>query len=415
MPDTIDKTLNQYEEYVNPAMARLFKFMGLATTEEKAEGIYIYDNEGKKYIDCLGGYGSINVGHRNKEVVEAVKSQLDKMALSSKILINRPMAQLSEMLAEITPGDLKYSFICNSGTEAVEGALKLAKIATGKKEIIATKGGFHGKSLGALSATGRDLFKEPFKPLLPGFKHVPFGDIEAVKEAVSTDTAAIIIEIIQGEGGVILPPDNYIEELRKLCDKEKILLIADEVQTGMARTGKMFACEHYKITPDIICLAKALGGGIMPIGAYVATDKLWQHYIDAPMLHTSTFGGNPLACVAAMATINYIEKNNLIEDTAEKGAYFLQGLKKLQENYPELIEESRGKGLLLGLEFTKEGIGGMLMSEAIQRGLLVAYTLNNEKIIRIEPPLTITKEEIDKVLSILEESLKTTQPFAEAL
>ncbi|WP_350342452.1 acetylornithine/succinylornithine family transaminase [Proteinivorax tanatarense] len=415
MADSIEKTLSQYEEYVNPAMARLFKFMGLANTEEKADGIYIYDNEGKKYIDCLGGYGSINVGHCNSQVVGAVKSQLDKMALSSKILINRPMAQLSELLADITPGDLKYSFICNSGTEAVEGALKLAKIATGKKEVIATKGGFHGKSLGALSATGRDLFKEPFMPLLPGFKHVPFGDIEAIENEINQETAAIIIEIIQGEGGIIVPPNNYVKQLRKLCDQNNILLIVDEVQTGMGRTGKMFACEHYDITPDIICLAKALGGGVMPIGAYVATDKLWEKYIDAPMLHTSTFGGNPLACVAAMETIKFIQEKDLIEKTAENGEYFLNGLRKLENKYPDLIEEVRGMGLLLGLEFTKEGIGGMLMSESIERGLLVAYTLNNEKIIRIEPPLTITKDEIDKVLSILEEGLQATQPFVEDL
>lgn len=411
----LEKTLESYEQYVNPAMARLFRFMGLATIEEKAEGIYIIDNTGKKYIDCLGGYGSINLGHSNKEIVEACKEQMDKMPLSSKILINSKLAELCEKLAEITPEGLKYSFICNSGTEAVEGALKVAKIATGKPEIIATKGGFHGKSLGALSATGRELFRTPFEPLLPGFKHVPFGDINAMKNAITENTAAIIIEIIQGEGGVILPPEGYIQNLRDLCTEKGVLLIVDEVQTGMARTGKMFASEHYNIKPDIMCLAKALGGGVMPIGAVIATEELWEKYIEAPLLHTSTFGGNPLACTAALKTIEIIQRDNLVEKTAEKGQYLLNKLTQLQEKYPTVIKEVRGMGLLIGIEFCKEGLGGMLMSEAIDKGLLVAYTLNNEKIFRIEPPLIITKEEIDEVISILDTCFGTVAMFAEDL
>lgn len=413
--DYLEKTLESYEKNVNPAMARLFRFMGLATIEERAEGIYIIDNNEKKYIDCIGGYGSINLGHSNKEIVEACKEQMDKMPLSSKVLINAKLAQLSEKLAEITPEGLQYSFICNSGAEAVEGALKLAKIATGKSEIIATKGGFHGKSLGALSATGRELFRSPFQPLLPGFKHVPFGDIQAMEAAITEDTAAVIIEIIQGEGGVILPPEGYITDLRALCTQKDVLLIVDEVQTGMGRTGKMFACEHYNLKPDIMCLAKALGGGVMPIGAFVSTEKLWEKFIEAPLLHTSTFGGNPLACVAALKTIEILMRDNIIEETAEKGEYFIDGLLKLQKKYPSVIKEVRGKGLLIGLEFSKEGIGGMLMSEVIDKGLLVAYTLNNEKIIRIEPPLIITQEEIDRVLQILDEAFATVAMFVEDL
>lgn len=413
--DYLQKTLESYEKNVNPAMARLFRFMGLATIEETADGVYIIDNNGKKYIDCIGGYGSVNLGHSNKEVVEACKEQMDKMPLSSKVLINSKLAQLCEKLAEITPEGLQYSFICNSGTEAVEGALKLAKIATGKPEIIATKGGFHGKSLGALSATGRELFRSPFEPLLPGFTHVPFGDLEAMEAAINENTAAVIIEIIQGEGGVILPPEGYITGLRKLCTDKGVLLIVDEVQTGMGRTGKMFACEHYDLKPDIMCLAKALGGGVMPIGAFVSTEKIWEKFIEAPLLHTSTFGGNPLACTAAIKTIEILKRDNLIEETAQKGQYFIDGLLRLQEKYPTVVKEVRGKGLLIGLEFSKEGIGGMLMSEVIERGLLVAYTLNNEKIIRIEPPLIISKEEIETVIKILDEAFSTVAMFVEDL
>jgi len=398
----VEETIEKYESYVNPAVARLFRFMGLATIEWEAQGAIIKDIDGKEYIDCLGGYGVFSCGHRHPRIIQAVKDQLDSMPLSSKILLSKQMADFAEALAEITPGDLQYSFFCNSGTEAVEGALKLAKIHTGKHKIIATKNAFHGKSLGALSATGRDLFREPFQPLLAGFSHVPFGDIEALDAMIDEDTAAVILEPIQGEGGIILPPPGYLAQVRRLCDETGVVMIADEVQTGLGRTGEMFAVDHYDVVPDIMTLAKALGGGVMPIGAYIARPKLWEKYIASPFLHTSTFGGNPLACSAGIATLQVIEEESLVEKAAVQGCYFLEKLVDLAARYPEVIKEVRGKGLLIGIELTKEGAGGMLMAELIESGILVAYTLNNPKVIRIEPPLMIPRVLIDKVLQAVE-------------
>jgi len=413
--EIISQTIDNYEEFINPAMAKLFRFMGLSTVEWDAEGSIIRDIDGKKYIDCLGGYGVFSLGHRHPKVVEAVKAQLDKMPLSSKVLFNKPMADLSALLASITPGDLQYSFIVNSGTEAVEGALKLARIHTGRRKIISTINSFHGKTLGALSATGRDLFRDPFKPLLHGFEHVPFNDSKALKEMIDQDTAAVIIEPIQGEGGIIVPSDEYLPEVRSLCDQYGALLICDEVQTGLGRTGAMFAADHYNVVPDILTTAKALGGGVMPIGAFTAIPSIWEKYITSPFLHTSTFGGNPLACVAAIATIHVLQEENIVARAAKTGAYFLEQLMTLQQTFPDVIQEVRGKGLMIGIELTKEGIGGLLMSELINKGVLVAYTLNNPKVIRIEPPLIISQELVDIVLKALADAIEMAHDMIEDL
>lgn len=411
----INETIEKYEKYINPAVAKLFRFMGLSTIEWEAQGNVIRDIEGKEYIDCLGGYGVFSLGHRHPKVVEAVKAQLDLMPLSSKVLFDKPMADLAELLAEITPGDLKYSFFVNSGAEAVEGSLKLARLHTGRTKIIATTNSFHGKTLGALSATGREMFRDPFQPLLTGFSHVPFGDIDSLREAVDDDTAAVIIEPIQGEGGIIVPPDTYLASVREICDKTGALLICDEIQTGLARTGKMFAAEHYNVIPDIITTAKALGGGVMPIGAFTARPHVWDKYIISPFLHTSTFGGNPLACAAGVAAIKVIKEEGLIHKAEKSGNYFLGKLRSLAKAYPQIIKEVRGKGLMIGIELTKEGIGGLILSEMIDKGVLIAYTLNNPKVIRIEPPLIITEQQIDYVIDAFTSALEKADSMLEDL
>lgn len=411
----ISQTIDKYEQYINPAMAKLFRFMGLSTIEWEAEGTIIRDIDGKEYIDCLGGYGVFSLGHRHPKVIEAVKQQLDFMPMSSKVLFDKPLADLAELLAEITPGDLQYSFIVNSGTEAVEGSLKLARVHTGRNKFVATTNSFHGKTLGALSATGRDMFREPFQPLLTGFSHVPFGDSDALSQVVDSETAAVIIEPIQGEGGIIVPPDSYLQAVRDICDKKGALLICDEVQTGLGRTGKMFAVEHSGVVPDIIATAKALGGGVMPIGAFTARPKVWDKYITSPFLHTSTFGGNPLACAAAIAAIGVIRDEELSQRAEQSGRYFIDKLSELAKTYPEVIAQVRGKGLMIGIELTKEGIGGLILSEMIDKGVLIAYTLNNPKVMRIEPPLIIEQQQIDYVITALSSALGKAQDMLDDL
>lgn len=411
----VEETISKYEKYINPAQAKLFRFMGLASVEGHAEGWIITDSEGRKFIDCLGGYGMFALGHRHPKVVEAVENALHTMPMCGKVLFNRQMADLAEALAEITPGDLQYSFFVNSGTEAVEGCLKVARLATKRKKFVAANNAFHGKTMGSLTATGRDLYRDPFKPLLEGFTHVPFGDFAAMEAAVDEETAAVILEPIQGEGGIIVPPAGYLRQVKELCEAKGTLFIADEVQTGIGRTGAWFGVNHEDVKPDLMACAKALGGGVMPIGAIIGTPKAWQGLIEAPFLHTSTFGGNQLACAAGVAAISVIKEENLLERGAETGAYLKAGLEKIAAEFPSVIKEIRGKGMMIGIELTKEGAGGMLMSLMIDKSIIVAYTLNNPKVIRMEPPLIMPKEVVDYVLDQFREAVATTASVIEDL
>lgn len=411
----VEETISKYEKYINPSQARLFRFMGLASVEGSAEGWTITDSEGKQFIDCLGGYGMFALGHRNPAVVKAVEDALHTMPMCGKVLFNRQMADLAEKLAEVTPGELQYSFFVNSGTEAVEGCLKVARLATKRTKFVAAENAFHGKTMGSLTATGRDLYRDPFKPLLDGFTHVPYGDIEAIKNAVDEETAAVILEPIQGEGGIIVPPDGYLRQVKEVCEAKGALLIADEVQTGIGRTGEWFGVNHDGVTPDLMACAKALGGGVMPIGAIIGTPRAWQGLIEAPFLHTSTFGGNQLACAAGIAAIKYIQEEDLLRRGRETGAYFKAGLEKIMQEYPEVIAQVRGRGMMIGIELTKEGAGGMLMSLMIDKKIIVAYTLNNPKVIRIEPPLIMPVEVVDHVLEEFREAVKMTADAIEDL
>ncbi len=399
----VEDTLSDYGEYVNGGMARLYRFLGFTTLEWYAEGSTLVDIHGKRYIDCAG-YGLFFHGHRNPRVVEAVKKQLDTLPLSSRTLPHKPVADLGKLLAQVTPGNLQYSFFANSGAEANEGALKLARAYTKRERFVATHGAFHGKTFGGLSASGRELYKKPFYPLLPHFDHVPFGDIEAMRNAVTEETAAVILEPIQGEGGVLLPPEGYLQAVREICDEKGALLIFDEVQTGIGRTGKMFAAEHYNVVPDIITMAKSLGGGVMPIGAFTAKPEIWSIFDENPYIHSSTFGGNPLSCAAGVAAIEVILEENLLERATLVGERLLKEFTNLKERYPEVIKDVRGKGLLIGLELATEGAGGMMISETIDRNLLVLHSLNNPKVIRVMPPAVITDTEVDRVIEVMKEA-----------
>jgi len=402
----VEETIEKYTAYVNPTLGNLMRFAGFGDVEATALGTMVMDYSGNQYIDCLGGYGVFSLGHRHPEVVAAVQEQLECMPLSSKIFFNKPLADLAELLAKVAPGRLQYSFICNSGAEAVEGALKAARMYTGRTKFISTIGGFHGKSMGSLAATGRDVYKSPFEPLVPGFEHVPFGDAKAVEEAFTDDTAAVIVEPVQGEGGIRIPPDDYLPRVRDLCTQKGALLIADEVQTCLGRTGKMFGVEHWDVEPDIMTLAKALGGGVMPIGAFIGTPEIWEAlFAENPLMHTSTFGGNPLACRAALAAIDVTLNENLPGRAARLGAYFLGRLDKVKQRHSKALADVRGLGLMIGVEFTHEDVGELVIGGMARRGVIAAYTLNNPKVIRFEPPLIITELEIDKVVAIFDESV----------
>ena len=411
--DSVAQTWRRYESYVNPSWASLVKFMGFESVEDTAEGCFVRAADGREYLDCMGGPGVFTVGHRHPRIVEAVQKQLRRMPLSSKILLSPLMGELAERIADLTPGLLQFSFFGNSGAEAVEGALKAARMHTGKPGIIATHGGFHGKTLGALSASGRDVYRAPFEPLLPGFRHVEYDNPDAIADAIDENTAAVILEPIQCENGIRVPAEGYLAAIRSICDEAGVLLILDEVQTGLGRTGKLFACDHEGVAPDIMCLGKALGGGVMPIGAFVGTPQVWGIFQENPIIHTSTFGGNPLACAAALAGLDVIQEEGLVERCADMGRVLLAQAQQVAAEFPDVVVEARGKGLLVGVEIVDADIGGLIIASLAQHGVLCAYTLNNAKVLRFEPPAVITEEQIETAVQALHESIAQTVAIVE--
>ncbi len=422
-----NEVVENHKQYANSGLTTLLSMLGLTKKMVRAEGSYIWDSDGNKYIDFLAGYGSVSLGHNHPRIVEAVK-KVEALPNILQVSVGIMAGVLARNIAALAPGELQRNFFGNSGAEAVEGALKLARAASGKTQIICADNSFHGKSFGALSVTGRDKYQKPFLPLLPGVKRVPFGDTDALENSLrNRDVAAFIVEPIQGEGGIIIPPQGYLTEIRRLCSKYGALLIFDEIQTGLGRTGKMFACEHENISPDIMCLAKSLGGGIMPIGVFVTTDDIWQKAyggLEKCTLHTSTFGGNTRACAAGIAALSAIVEEKLVDAAAEKGDYILKKLDAIKEKHGA-IKEIRGRGLLIGLEFN-EPSGGILKTISLgvvnalskeyfaalvagdlanKHHIITAYTLNNPNVIRLEPPLNISYEDIDYVLSSLDDTL----------
>jgi acetylornithine/N-succinyldiaminopimelate aminotransferase len=366
------------------------------------EGVYVYDNEGKKYIDFLGGIAVNVLGHAHPALVKAIADQAGKMIHCSNLYYTEEMALLAKKLTEVSGMD--RVFMANSGAEANEGAIKLARkyaksISADKVDIITATNSFHGRTLATLTATGQDKFHHGYEPLPAGFKYVPFNDLEALKAVVSKEkTAAVMLEPIQGEGGVYVPDEKYLAGVRKLCDETGALLIVDEIQTGMGRTGKMFAYQLFGIKPDIVSVAKGLAGGV-PTGAVLATDKAASAFQAGD--HGTTFGGNPLASAAANAVFKAIEAENLLDNANAMGEYMMTGLNKLKDKYPELITEVRGKGLMIGAKLTKPG--REIVNRCLEKGAIINCTAGD--VLRFLPPLNINKMHIDAVLTILDETL----------
>jgi len=365
----------------------------------KGRGMKVWGTDGKEYLDFLGGVAVNCLGHCHPKVVIAIQKQAQRLIHISNYFHIESQTKLAKILVENSFAD--KVFFCNSGAEANEAAIKLArryfKEVSGKNkfEIITALNSFHGRTLGTLSATGQEKFKIGFDPLVPGFTHVDFNDIGAIEKAITKNTCAVLLEPIQGESGVKIPAPDYLGEVRKLCDRHGILLILDEVQTGMGRTGKLFAYEHSGITPDIMTLAKGLGGGV-PIGAMLATDTVAAAFV--PGTHGSTFGGNPLACSAAIATIDVLIEDGFILDQCKRmGEYFKKKLEELQKEFPSIIAEVRGVGLLVGMELTRDG--APIVQACLERGLIINCTAGN--ILRFMPALIITEKEIDHLVDVL--------------
>ncbi len=394
------ETYENYKRFVNPPLARVMKLSG-SPVEVRAQGSTIWDHTGKAYLDFAGGYGVFTLGHRHPRVVEAVRAQLDLISLSGKTMFNVLLGRASRRLAELAPGDLEISFWCNSGTEAIEGAIKLARAATGRAKIVGTIDAYHGKTLGALSVSGREAFQSPFRPLLADSISIPYGETSVLDDGLR-DAAAFIVEPVQGEGGVNVPAPGYLRAVRDACDRTGAIFVADEVQTGLGRCGYRFACNRDDVVPDVMTLAKGLSGGVIPVGAFISRPSVWNRaFGHAPLLHTSTFGGGELACAAALAAMEVLEEDGLADRARARGERLMAGAREIAAECPQVVRDVRGLGLLVGVELTHEGYGGWIIPEMLKCGVTAAWTLNQQRVIRLEPPLVVSESEIDKALYAL--------------
>jgi putrescine aminotransferase len=395
------ETLALYRRHVNRGLARLAGMAALPV-ETWSSGSLVYDDADRPYLDC-GGFGVFLVGHCHPTIVEAACEQLRRHPLSTRTMLNAELARGAEALARVAPEGLDYVFFANSGAEAVEGGLKLARLA-GKRRLLSMWGGFHGKTLGALSVTGRSFFQDPFRPLLPDVEMLPYGDLGALERSLSGD-ACVILEPVQAEGGVVIPPPGYLAGVEQLCREQGAMLILDEVQTGLGRLGTWWGADREGIVPDVLLVGKGLSGGVVPVSAVVATESAFVELNRDPFLHTSTFGGSPLACVVARAAVEVIEREGLVERAAEAGERIMASIVPILERAgKDVVADVRGVGLLIGIEFADEALTGEFLFEMLERRVLVSNSLNSNRVLRLTPPAVISESELEWLVSAVQES-----------
>ncbi len=391
--------MNQYIEETEQGL--LHTYNRFPVVFDKGEGVYLYDTEGKKYLDFAAGIAVCGLGYGNEELNQALKEQIDKLIHTSNLFYNTTCGQAAGALKKIT--EMDRVFFTNSGTEAIEGALKAArkyayKKGTGRYEFIAMEHSFHGRSIGAVSVTGNEHYRTPFEPMLPGVKFGEFNNLDSIKALVTDKTCAVILEPLQGEGGIHMADAEFMKGIRKLCDEEGILMICDEIQCGMGRTGSMFAWQSYGAKPDIMAMAKAIGSGV-PVGAFAMTENVAEYSLE-PGDHGTTYGGNPFACMAVAKTLEIFERRNLLNHIKEVGAYLEEKLKELKETSGEILER-RGTGLIQGLKIKRPV--SEVINQALKEGLIIISA--GENVIRLVPPLIITKEHVDEMIHILKKIL----------
>jgi putrescine aminotransferase len=389
-----DRVVEQYRSHVNLGLAKLASLSG-AMVEVRSEGSLIFDADGQAYLNC-GGYGVFVLGSRHPAILAALRSQLEYHALASKVLLSGELAAASEALANAAPDGLEYVTFANSGAEAVELGIKLARLS-GKRKIIAMERGFHGKTMAALSATGNARYRNPFSPLLPDVTFVPYGDVDALRVALAEagDDCCVILEPVQGEGGVRIPPSGYLRLVKQACDAHGAFLIFDEIQTGLGRLGAWWGADREGVTPDVLLVGKALGGGVLPVAAAVSSAEAYAPLNADPFLHTSTFAGNPLAATAALATIRTIREEAIVPRAAVLGDRILQSVTKILTGHEGLVAETRGVGLLIGIEFRRGHFAADFMTELLVRRVIVSHSLNSDSVVRLTPPAILTDDQVD--------------------
>ena len=417
----IDDTFVNYTKHLNPGFIEMKRSAKSRahSVEWRGEGVYMYDINGHKLIDCLGGYGVFTLGHRHPHVMKRLREAMERIGMYSQELLNPLQAELAKEIAQRAPGGLQYVYYHCGGAESNDAAIKMARLATGREQHVGFTNAFHGKTLGSLTFTARAVLQKPFRPLLPGITRAPYNDIDALPYYITEDTASVIIEAVQGEGGIIVPDTEFLKAVQEHCNKVGALMHVDEVQSGWGRTGKYFCSEHFGIEPDIVTLGKALGAGMFPQSALIANEKAFfgtrvdmplpkgtpfKGMAENPWWLTNTFAGSQLACACSLASIEAYEKDNLLEACEEKGKYLRMHMAEIVDKHHHILKDVRGLGLWIGLECAEPELGTKLADELLNRDVLVAQTINNPGTLRFQPPLIITQEQLDTVLQALSDS-----------
>jgi len=404
-PEAKRAALDQFATYLNPQKVRVMRAAGLDIIEAQRSGPWVWDLDGRRFLDCFTSAGSFNVGRRHPRVVAAAHAAIDRLDHGNFLLCSREKAELAAKLAQITPPGLNCTMFGTGGGEAVDFAIKVARGSTGRPRIVSSVNGYHGHTGFALSAAGRGAFRQPFEPLMPEFVQVPFGDIDALDAVVDGQTAAVLLEPIQGEGGIVMPPPGYLAAVRAVCDRAGALLILDEIQTGMGRTGRWWAGEHFDVVPDIMTIAKSLGGSLVPISATVFTEEVREFMIPNPFIHLSTFGGSDVACAVALEVIAVMEETGLVAHADAMGERLFAGLDAVAAAHPEVISEVRGIGLMAGIEYAEDSMGPRMSYHLADHGVLAVYSGNQPSVMRLMPSLVVEEAEVDFLLEALDAAI----------
>jgi acetylornithine/succinyldiaminopimelate/putrescine aminotransferase len=404
-PAAKQRALDDYATYLNPQKVRVMRAAGLDIIEAQRSGPWVWDLDGRRFLDCFTSAGSFNVGRRNPRIVAAAHRAIDHLDHGNFILCSREKSELAARLAQLAPGNLSCTMYGTGGGEAIDFAIKLARGATRRPKIVSTVNGYHGHTGFALSAGGREAFRGPFEPLMPDFVQVPYGDSAAMVAAIDEHTAAVLLEPVQGEGGIVVAPPGYLADVRAACDRTGALLILDEIQTGLGRTGKWWASEHFGVVPDIMTTAKSLGGSLVPISATLFSEELREFLIPNPFIHQSTFGGSDIACAVALEVLNVIEETGLVEHAAAMGELVLDGLRSIASDYPQFIAEVRGLGLMVGVQYVEDSLGPRMSYHLSQHGVLAIYSGNQPSVMRLMPALVIEERDVDFLLGAMRAAL----------
>jgi acetylornithine/succinyldiaminopimelate/putrescine aminotransferase len=403
-----NEVVQDFADYVSPGKVAVYKQLGFGTVPGKREGIYLWDLDGKRYINCRSSGGVFNLGHRPPKIINALKEALDELDIGDHILMSEHRARLAKRLAELTPGDIRYTFFAPGGGEAIDVAIKLSRGFTKRSNIISAEYGYHGHTGFALAA-GDPTFSKHFAPLMPGFFRVPFGDLTAMEKAVNQQTAAVILETIPATAGIIIPSDGYLEEVRKICDRQGALLILDEVQAGLGRTGKIWGCEHWEVVPDILVSGKGMSAATYPLAVCCFRPHLDKFFQENPFVHLCSFGGSDLACITALAMLEQITEPGFLDNVIKMGSKFAEGFESLKTKFPELVKGYRQLGLMMALELATDSMGAMMTLALGKVGVLAIFSDFRPRAIQVLPPLIITSEQVNEVLEGFEKALVIVQ------